>query len=54
MILNITMNKTPKFKPGVQTPHKVALSIESRQKKELDQMEKQDITDKPLQAQLNS
>ena len=37
----------PKFKPRIQTPHKVALSIEPKLKKELDQMEKQGITDKP-------
>ena len=37
----------PKFKPRIQTPHKVALSIEPRLKKELDQMEKQGIIDKP-------
>ena len=30
----------PKFKPRIQTPHKVALSIESRLKKELDQIGK--------------
>ena len=30
----------PKFKPRIQTPHKVVLSIEPRLKKELDQMEK--------------
>ena len=29
----------PKFKQRVQTPHKVALSVESRLRKELDQME---------------
>ena len=32
-----------KFKPRIQTPHKVALSIEPKLKKELDQMEKQGI-----------
>ena len=37
----------PKFKPKIQTPHKVALSIEPKLKKELDQMEKQGIIDKP-------
>ena len=31
----------------IQTPHIVALSIEPKLKKELDQMEKQGITDKP-------
>ena len=36
-----------KFKPRIQTPYKVALSIEPRLKKDLDQMEKQGITDKP-------
>ena len=37
----------PKFKPGIQTPHKVALSTEPRQKIELDQVEIQGIIDKP-------
>ena len=37
----------PKFKPRIQTPHKVALSIEPRPKKELDQMERQGIIDRP-------
>ena len=37
----------PKFKPKIQTPHKVALSIEPRLKNKLDQMEKQGIIDKP-------
>ena len=37
----------PKFKPRIQTPHKVALSIEQKLKKELYQMEKQGIIDKP-------
>ena len=37
----------PKFMPRIQTPHKVALSIEPRLMKELDQMEKQGIIDKP-------
>ena len=36
-----------KFKPRIQTPHKLALSIEPRLKKELDQMEIQGIIDKP-------
>ena len=35
----------PKFKPRVQTPHKVALFVESRLKKGLDQMVKQGIID---------
>ena len=37
----------PTFKPRIQTPHKVALSIEPKLKKELDHMEKQGIIDKP-------
>ena len=37
----------PKFKPRIQTPHKIALSIEPKLKKELDQIEKQGIIDKP-------
>ena len=37
----------PKFKPKIQTPRKVALSIETRLKKELDQKERQGIIDKP-------
>ena len=37
----------PKFKPRIQTPHKVALSIEPKLNKELDQMERQGIIDKP-------
>ena len=37
----------PKFKPRIQTPHKVALSTEPRLKKELDEMEMQAIIDKP-------
>ena len=36
-----------KFKPRIQTPHKVSLFIEPRLKKELDQMERQGIIDKP-------
>ena len=34
----------------IQTPHKVALSLESILKKELDQIEKQAVIDKPLGA----
>ena len=37
----------PKFQSRIQTPHKVALTIEPKLKKELDQMEKQGIIDKP-------
>ena len=37
----------PKFKPRIQMPHKVALSIGPRQKKEVDQMEKQGMINKP-------
>ena len=37
----------PKFQPRIQTPHKVALTIEPKLKKELVQMEKQGIIDKP-------
>ena len=36
----------PMFKPRIQAPHKVALSIEPRLKKELDKMKKQGIIDK--------
>ena len=38
----------PNFKPRIQIPHKVPLSIEPKLKKELDQMEKQGIIDKPM------
>ena len=37
-----------KFKPRVQTPYNVALSAESRLKKELEQMKKTGKTDKPI------
>ena len=37
----------PKFKPRIQTSHKVALSIEPKLKKQLDKMERQGIIDKP-------
>ena len=38
----------PKIKPGIQVPHKVALSLKFRLKKELDQNEKEGLIDKPI------